>query len=361
MLARFLKTNWKIILGVATSACCLYWFIGMCDFLKMWEALGRTNYWFVLLTLVSIFTCYFARAVRWTFLLKPVKRVQLGPSFSATIIGFTASNILPMRAGEFVRAYVLGKNENVKATSVFATIVIERLCDGFCVLAILVFALLIVPIAPLTDIANLSEPMQKIVTIITREKLCWFGYSTLGLYLGIIAVLTMLRLAPEMTERLITKLLFFAPSKIVHKVTDTFRSFSDGISSLNTVWQAANVALWSLVTWGAIAVGPWLLSLAFGLRMPISMGLFVTAVLAFGVMLPSSPGFIGIFQLSTAAAMVMLGVSEHIAATYALMLWALSIIPVTILGFIFCWMGKTSFAQIIRATKQEKLASEGEP
>ncbi len=352
----FLKANWKILLGLAISAGCLYYFLRMCDFGQMWKVTRKTRVEFILLTLASIFATYWTRAVRWRFLLRPLKKVTIGPSFSATIIGFTASNIFPMRAGEFVRAYVLAKNENIRATSTFATIVVERLCDGFCVLAILVLALTVTPFPLISGNPDLSEPMQRIVAAITPERLRYFGYSTLALYLAIISVLLFLRFASQKAEALISKVLFFAPEKFVHRVTDALLSFSEGIASINSTAQALNVFIWSVLTWGTIAIGPWLLSLAFGLTLPIYIGLFVTAILTVGVMLPSSPGFIGIFQLAAAAAMVLLGVQEHIATSYALMLWALSIIPVTILGFILCWVGKTSFFRIIKASREEKIA-----
>ena len=356
----FFRRTWKVLIGLVISGVALYLFIRMCNFREMLEAFKKTNYFFVFLTLCTIFMSYLGRGVRWIYLLRPLKRVGLGPTFSGTIIGFTASNILPLRAGEFVRAYVLAKNQNLKASATFATIVVERLCDGFCVLAILVLALTTMPFPESSDVASLSEPMQKVVTIITREKLQWFGYSTLLFYLGLITVLVLLKVAPRKAEWLVSKPLFFLPKRIVSKVIDLLSSFSEGVSSMNSPKQAFNVILWSLVVWVSIALGPWLLSFAFGLDLPPVMGLFVTVVLAFGVMLPSSPGFIGIFQLSTAAAMVLLGVPEQVSTTYALMLWVLSIVPVTILGFIFCWVGKTSFAQIIKATKQERMVVQEE-
>ncbi|MBN2208962.1 MAG: flippase-like domain-containing protein [Candidatus Coatesbacteria bacterium] len=354
----FLDANFKLTLGLLISADCLYYFIRMCKGEEMWVTVKQANVWFVLLTLACIFACYWARGVRWTFLLRPLKRVKVGASFSATIIGFTASNVLPMRAGEFVRAYVLGKNENIRATSTFATIVVERLCDGFCVLAILVLALTVMPFPEAPDPATLSaQNLQKIVAVITIERLRYFGYSTLGLYLGIISVLVFLHFAPKKTELVISKLLFFAPKTVIHKVTETLQSFSEGIASINTPRQAGNVVLWSLITWGLIVFAPWLMALAFDLTLPIYMGFFVTAILSLAVMLPSSPGFLGIFQVAVAAAMVLLGVPEQVATSYALVLWALSIIPVTILGFTLCWVGKTSFMQIIRASKEERMAT----
>lgn len=346
--------NWKLLLGVAISAVCLFWFLRMCNFPEMWAAFRRANLWFVLLTQASIFGSYVARAFRWRFLLRPVKQVGLGPSLSATVIGFTASNVLPMRAGEFVRAYVLAKNENVRATSTFATIVVERLCDGFCVLAILVAVLTLIPFPNASGFETLSPPMRRIVGSITPERLKLFGLGSLALYVGIIIVLVFLRFAPRKTEEAIRRVLFFAPGSVVQKITDLLGSFAEGIGSINSLKQALNVLVWSAITWGVIAIGPWLLALAFGLELPIYIGFFVTAILAIGVMLPSSPGFVGIFQLATAASMVLLSVPEQVATSYSIMLWALSIIPVTIIGFILCWVGKTSFIQIVRASRASK-------
>lgn len=353
----FFGRNWKLIVGLLISAFFLYWFLRMCKFREMWDAFKTIDYSFVLLTLVSIFASYFARGVRWTFLLRPVKQVSIGASFSATIIGFTASNVLPMRAGEFIRAYVLAKSENVRATATFATIVVERLCDGFCVLAILVIALsLFSSVLSSTAEVQASE-IQKVLELATPRTFMILALLSLALYVSIVVILVLLKMAPKKTERIIERVLFFAPQPLVHKVIDTLRSFSDGIASINSIRQAINVFFWSLLTWGSILMGPWLLSRAFGLKLGIHMGFFVTAVLALGVMLPSSPGFIGIFQFSTAAAMILLGVEEQIATTYGLVLWVLSIIPVTILGFILCWVGKTSFLQIVKATKEERIGT----
>ena len=59
--------------------------------------------------LVIICLSYVTRAYRWQVLLRPFKKIPVKEIYSPLMIGFMGS-ILPARAGEFIRAYVLGKS-----------------------------------------------------------------------------------------------------------------------------------------------------------------------------------------------------------------------------------------------------------
>ena len=56
-----------------------------------------------------------------------------------------ANNVLPLRLGEFVRAYVIGRREKLSVSASFATIVIERVFDGCTVVLFMAVALLFSP------------------------------------------------------------------------------------------------------------------------------------------------------------------------------------------------------------------------
>ena len=88
--------------------------------------------------IASIFLRFWLTAIRWQLLLRPVKRVGIHRLFAITMIGFMANNVLPARLGEFVRAYALGRSEALPPSLPFATIVIERIFDGFTLLLFLV-------------------------------------------------------------------------------------------------------------------------------------------------------------------------------------------------------------------------------
>ena len=67
-------------------------------------------------------------------------------AFRATVIGFAASFLLPARAGEVIRPFVLARREGLSAPAAFATIILERLLDLLVVL--LLFALFVLTAGP---------------------------------------------------------------------------------------------------------------------------------------------------------------------------------------------------------------------
>src|SRR5204862_5789578 len=85
------------------------------------------------------------------------RKLPLGRLYSATMIGFMANNLLPLRLGEFVRARALGRRENLSKTTVFATVVVERVVDMITLLAIFGIALLLHPIAATTEAGRLPS------------------------------------------------------------------------------------------------------------------------------------------------------------------------------------------------------------
>ncbi|HTP13661.1 MAG TPA: lysylphosphatidylglycerol synthase transmembrane domain-containing protein, partial [Bacteroidota bacterium] len=99
------------------------------DFGELWASLKSANYiWIVLLVPISLLS-HWVRAIRWAYLLKPIKKVTSQRNlFSAVMIGYMVNNALP-RVGELVRPYVLGNLEGVSKTSVLGTVVIERILD----------------------------------------------------------------------------------------------------------------------------------------------------------------------------------------------------------------------------------------
>lgn len=70
-------------------------------------------------------------------LLAPLGQTRFGVAFRATVIGFAASAVLPARAGEVIRPYLLARREGLSATAAFATIVVERVLDLVAVLVLL--------------------------------------------------------------------------------------------------------------------------------------------------------------------------------------------------------------------------------
>ena len=138
-----IKIDLKFWSGIVISLFFMLMLLGKIDFNQLWTALLRVDYRFIVLAVVANFASYLLRAVRWHYLLIPEKRIPLSSLYSATIIGYMANNLLPARLGEFIRAYILAQKEGLQTATVFASLVIDRLFDGFTVMLILLFTYLL--------------------------------------------------------------------------------------------------------------------------------------------------------------------------------------------------------------------------
>ncbi|HRE29544.1 MAG TPA: lysylphosphatidylglycerol synthase transmembrane domain-containing protein, partial [Anaerolineales bacterium] len=87
------------------------------------------------------FVGVWARAWRWHYLLKPIKAISTNTMFPIVTIGYMGNNILPARAGEVLRAFVLRKQQGVPVSASLATIVVERIFDGVVMLMFVIFNL----------------------------------------------------------------------------------------------------------------------------------------------------------------------------------------------------------------------------
>lgn len=99
-------TKSKVWIGIGISLLFLYFAFRKSNFSEIGEVLRNAHYGYLLITLIFILLAFFLRAIRWRYLLEPSKTVRLHNLFSAVMIGFMSLNVLPLRLGEFVRAYI---------------------------------------------------------------------------------------------------------------------------------------------------------------------------------------------------------------------------------------------------------------
>jgi hypothetical protein len=83
----------------------------------------------------------FCRALMWRVTTRSFGRVGLSTLFGGVVVGYLANNLLPLRAGEFVRAYYLTARTGIAGTVSFSTIVIERMTDVFSLAVLLLLGI----------------------------------------------------------------------------------------------------------------------------------------------------------------------------------------------------------------------------
>jgi len=119
-----------ILGGLVISAVFLYLTLRGLQVAQMWNVIKSANYWWLIPAILVYFIAVWARAWRWHYLLRPIKKDIHVTMFPIVCIGYMGNNIYPARAGELLRAYVLKKREGVQISASLATIIIERIFDG---------------------------------------------------------------------------------------------------------------------------------------------------------------------------------------------------------------------------------------
>ena len=278
------------------------------------------------------FLSYIMRAVRWKYLLSPLKQTSFSNLVSATLIGYMANNLLPARLGELVRAYVLGEREGIGTGAVVATLVIDRLADGFTVLLLLVTAVFTLRLPPGSEAA--------------QQGLVAGGYITLGLYLVVVVFLVLLRRNTMGTIRLLEQLLRPFPGKIAEKVIPFLGAFIDG-ARITPHWRErlALVAS-SLVIWAFAVLPIHCVLRAFGLNFPIPVSLFIMVLLVFAVMVPASPGFVGTYHAACVYGLLALGVRREMALSVAIVIHGINFFPVIVVGLLCLWRENLSLSTL---------------
>jgi uncharacterized protein (TIRG00374 family) len=293
------------------------------DLSGVWAETRRADAGLLFLGLVATGLTYAVRAWRWQCLLAPIGPTSFGNAFETTVIGFAASFLLPARAGEVIRPYLLARREHMNPSSAFATIVLERLLDLAAVL--LLFAAFVFTVGP--GVIS-GDPAQ-----LGRVKLGG-GIAALAALIGL-GVLCALAGHPERLGRAALRVDRVLPARLARIVAGFVETFAQGLAVMRDPARLAVALGISFPMWMSIAAGIWLASLAFHISYPYPASFLVMMILVVGVAAPT-PGAIGGFHAAYIFAVTtFFGVPADRAGAAALVLHAISFIPVTLLGIVF--------------------------
>jgi uncharacterized protein (TIRG00374 family) len=312
------RLRWHTVFIAALTLGLLWLFFRNIELDETWRAITHARPGLILAAVVVTLLTYIVRAWRWQALLQPIGHARFRTAFRTTVIGFTTTFLLPARIGEILRPYLLARTEGLKFTATFATVIIERLLDVCTVVMLFAFAL------PFVD-ADVGREVK------TASAIAAAG--------AVVALVLLFMLAghPERLGRWAGNLARHLPARIAHATEHLVRTFAEGLLVMRHPSQLVLAAFWSVPLWASIALGVWLTSLAFDLTFPFLGSFLVLALLAAGVSLPT-PGGVGGFHYTYLVALTQFfGAPREASAAAALVLHAVSFVPVTILGLVFMW------------------------
>jgi hypothetical protein len=323
--------SWRWIVGVVISAFFLWVaFRQVSDVGHIADALGRANYAWLIPAVLLYLLGLLVRAVRWRILLLPVARIPTRDLFGVLSIGFLVNNVLPARLGEIARAILVGRRHDVSRSAALATVVVERIFDG-------IVMLLFLGVATLAAGSQVANDWLAVLVPITAVA---FGGAGIALAL--------LALAPGFALGLAARLLAPFPERLRQSALEVAEKFITGLGVLQDLKLAAGVLATSVLGWlleGGVylAVGR-----GFGLGGDPGVYLLALAVANLGTMIPSSPGYVGTFDLLVQRALAVFGVPEAAALAYAFVLHLAIWFPPTLMGFFYLWRYNLSLKRLTR-------------
>jgi uncharacterized protein (TIRG00374 family) len=291
---------------------------------------------------------YFFRAMRWRYIIASIKEVKTANLLSPLMIGFMA-NMLPARAGEFIRAYLLSKKENINYSTSFATIFIERLFDLSYVLLMLLWVLIF-----RADIFSIENSATNNNLIGYMIKFGWIGFFACS-FIFLFSILLQYKNAWAMI--IVDYCIKPLPVNWGKKITELIESFTNGLNIIKDKRGLVAINLLTVIITILFLLAFYLLYLAFDIntKLPIISSLIVLCLTVdiFVALFPT-PGFFGSYHAACVAALHgIFGISKAVALSYGIIAWFLSMGFTVIVGAIFVVKDNISIGKL--STEKERI------
>jgi len=327
------KKDWRVVLGFGITAVLLWWVLKDVPLGDVWAEIRSADFLLLGLAVSIGYLNYLFRSIRWGLLLRPIcPGTTLRSRFEAMNIGFMATNLIPLRVGEFVRPYALSRMEPVSVSGAFGSLVVERFLDSLTIAALLFVA-----------IAAPGFPENPVVWGASLGVWIRLFLVALGILL---AFMILLLLFPRPLVRAVEGVARFLPKALARLVVDVLEAFLDGLTVLRSPMLLFQAVIWSVWIWLFQSLSFWVAFMAFGIHVGFDVALFLNGTVALAVAAPAAPGFLGTFQAGVTGGLGVYGVSEAAAVAVSFGFWAGGFLPVTLVGLYFAWKLGLSFGEV---------------
>ncbi len=309
------KRSLVVAVGFVFSGMFLWLAFRGTEFREVWESLRGADFRFSIPLVLLLGLSYWAKAIRWKILLRPVRRTTARGLFPAVIIGYAANNILPAQLGELLRMYVAGRKLRFDNMPILGTMLLERMFDFLTVLVL--FGLSVA-------VTKRSPP--------ELEPVAWFVGGA-GVLMLLVSLAFFWRTEAFISAvSLVIKLL---PRRIPEFIVGQMELARIGLGALRNPRLLVAAAATSGVQWLLMGGSVYMGILSVGLTVPISASMIVVAFTVAGLTLPSSPGFFGTIQLGFVLALAPFGVLSADAVAASVVWHVLAYLSVSVGGIFF--------------------------
>ncbi len=312
---------------------------------ELMAALSSMNPAWVAVSILLGYASYIARTLRWLVILRPIRRIPFSHAYHPVMITFMMNSIFPGRIGELARPAVLLKRDGVEFSKTLATVALERVFDFFSLLALFVAIMSAVTIDPGISIDFNGH---------TLDKATLFGIKDKTIAAGLVLMALIAFLLTPLARRSIANAVSYIPHAFFMghhtkraSLAERFRlraealldNIAHGFSSLRRPSAVLLCVLLSFAVWGFVFLALYALSLGFpAVDITILEAGAVSIIICFFIMLPSVPGFWGLWEAGGIYGLMLFGVPKVDAAGLTVAFHVFQIVPVIVLGLVSAWV-----------------------
>ncbi|MEX0812142.1 MAG: lysylphosphatidylglycerol synthase transmembrane domain-containing protein [Chitinophagales bacterium] len=296
-------------IGILISIALVWYIVKSYDLRQSWEIITSTSPWlYFSMVLVYLSTFYF-RTLRWKLMLLNISKLNFGLLIKSIVLGFAGNNLIPARGGELLRMEYFSKKTKIGRTTSFASIVLEKILDASVLLFFLFCANLL-----------LEARNEAIANTIKLASL---------FVLPVVLTLVILRIKGHIFIHRIQQ----NEHKIFKLLGSKLEEVYSALLFLKFDRRTIQVIVLSLMIWLLEGLVFIIGIQSIGIdQLVFPIGMIALCIVNFGILIPSSPGYIGVFQAAILIALGSFGISETDSLAAAIIIHSSQFIPITLIG-----------------------------
>jgi uncharacterized protein (TIRG00374 family) len=320
-----IRSRVLLVLIYLASLGCLVWTLRDARLGELKDDLATMNWWWLGLAVAADISVYCWQAIRWRQVLRPVEQVPFRQAVSAIYVGLFANEVLPFRAGEILRCYLVSRWTKLPFSVAISSALIERIFDGIWLCLCLLVSIRLVGIH--------------------HHHVPWLVRSGYLLATIVLAGAALLALAVFLRQK--TRALLSGDGWQRH-----LRVLIDDLNLIGHSRYLYFAFLQSLPYLLLQVIPIYAAFQAYGFDLSIGVAFALMVILRLGSVVPQAPGNLGLFQLLTKEALERIfNVVPSEAARFSLVLWATVTIPLLVAGFIALMASGSKLFELKRAAE----------
>lgn len=317
-------------LGWAITLACLLWVFYNVHPERLVGHFKAVRWWWVVPAVAADITAYVFQALRWRLLLRPLGRLKLVQAARAVYTGLFASEVVPLRFGELVRAFLVARQLSLPLPVVLPSLAVERLLDGIWLALAIGLTAVFVPLPE--NLVEAGDVLGGMVLILTALLVFYFWWRKSA---GPGSQAASGGREPESG-------LF---KRLVQELDRGLQSIGRGRLLYLAFAGSFFVLFFQIVAF-------WLVMKSFGLRLSFWAGAVVLLIIMLGTAIPNAPANVGTYQFFCVVGLALFGTDKTAATGFSVFVFLILTLPLWLLGGIALLQSGHSLREIRKEVSQ---------